>query len=179
MKCLNCGQEITLENSKYCNNCGTKLPSRKKQCPTCAKLNDGEALFCKYCGTSLDDAEIIYIEEAQVVEAKPVEAEEDYSKPPKKIRLFALLGFLLAFSPIMFSQTKVASFIISLIILIKLAKLKKEHPEMNSKKQKVFAILGMIFSVVFLIIMVLFYIFLLFTPNLVQDLLQEIPEYFV
>ena len=38
MKCLNCGNDIVLEESKYCNACGAKLPIKKVQCSKIANM---------------------------------------------------------------------------------------------------------------------------------------------
>ena len=177
MKCLNCGNEILDSDSKFCNMCGAKLPSKKLQCSACGKIVEGDAEFCKYCGASLDGAsEILVISEEkkeEVIEVKD-------NKPPKKLRLIALLGFLLSFSPYLFLPTHIASIIFSIITLNKVAKLKKENPDISYKKQKVFGILGIIISTVLLLGIIAIYILIFFFDNIfLSDLFNTMPKFFI
>src|SRR5579875_269102 len=50
--CPACGHDNPL-GSKFCNECGTKLPSR---CPNCGTENPIGSKFCNECGTRLDGA---------------------------------------------------------------------------------------------------------------------------
>ena len=176
MKCLNCGNDIVLEESKYCNACGAKLPIKKVQCSKCGKMSDITSNFCNNCGEPLEGGEIFLIEEQ---EPEVLEEKEIFETPPKIIKLFALLGFLLSFSPILLLPTKIASIILSIISLSKLRKAKKEHPEMRTKKQKVFSILGIIISSLIIIGYFAFYLFIIFNIGFLDGVFTEIPKYFL
>lgn len=91
MKCDNCGFD-NQEGSKFCKNCGTKLPEPKKVklCKNCgAELGDG-VKFCKNCGTKVEEAtqpiekETVEKKVEPVVETKKVEKEEIKTSTEKK-----------------------------------------------------------------------------------------------
>src|SRR5512135_2826076 len=42
------------DGSRFCNECGAKLPTMTStRCPTCGTLNPPNSLFCEKCGTRL------------------------------------------------------------------------------------------------------------------------------
>lgn len=91
MKCDNCGFD-NQEGSKFCKNCGTKLPEPKKVklCKNCgAELGDG-VKFCKNCGTKVEEAtqpiekETVEKKVEPAVETKKVEKEEIKTSTEKK-----------------------------------------------------------------------------------------------
>ncbi len=59
MKCPYCGSE-TMENSKFCNNCGKELITKLKEsqmktiCPYCGNDTKEDSKFCQSCGHKLD-----------------------------------------------------------------------------------------------------------------------------
>lgn len=66
--CPNCDHS-NAPGSKFCNNCGTKLPpSTKILCPNCGKPNSRDLFYCDHCGTRL------------VQEKRPTEAKTDPSE---------------------------------------------------------------------------------------------------
>ncbi|TLG71226.1 SPFH domain-containing protein [Culicoidibacter larvae] len=46
--CNNCGETV---NGKFCSNCGTEAPTKKKFCPECGTEATGK--FCSNCGTEI------------------------------------------------------------------------------------------------------------------------------
>src|SRR5512147_1725007 len=51
--CPSCGT-ANRDGSRFCNECGTKLPTvTSSLCPTCGTLNPPHSLFCEKCGTRL------------------------------------------------------------------------------------------------------------------------------
>ena len=77
--CKECGFE-NLHSSKFCNNCGTKLPlSTHIFCPNCETPNTRDRIFCDTCGTRL-------VPETIQPEAEPPEE----SAPPIKNEPFSL-----------------------------------------------------------------------------------------
>lgn len=50
--CTHCGEKYTY-GSMFCSKCGNRLTPPTKKCPLCSKINDGENIFCNYCGTKL------------------------------------------------------------------------------------------------------------------------------
>jgi Double zinc ribbon len=76
--CKVCGYENP-HSSKFCNNCGTKLPlSTHIICPNCATPNTRDRVFCDTCGTRLV---------AAIPQPKAEEPEED---PPPANKPFSL-----------------------------------------------------------------------------------------
>ena len=77
--CPNC-HAINTPGSKFCNNCGTRLPpSTSLICPNCETANARNRLYCDNCGTRL-------IQDAQTIPQTP-EAEE---QPTDKDSFFSL-----------------------------------------------------------------------------------------
>src|SRR5262245_58441926 len=51
--CPSCGT-ANRDGSRFCNECGTKLPTMTSSlCPTCGRPNPPHSLFCENCGTRL------------------------------------------------------------------------------------------------------------------------------
>src|SRR5512141_1473950 len=51
--CPSCGT-ANRDGSRFCNECGTKLPTMTSSlCPTCGTPNPPHSLFCEKCGTRL------------------------------------------------------------------------------------------------------------------------------
>src|SRR5512135_897014 len=51
--CPGCGT-ANRDGSRFCNECGTKLPTTTSSlCPTCGIANPPHSLFCEKCGTRL------------------------------------------------------------------------------------------------------------------------------
>ena len=50
--CPSCGSEV-LSTSKFCNECGEKLPVNKF-CPECGNKVDASSKFCPECGHKLN-----------------------------------------------------------------------------------------------------------------------------
>ncbi len=51
--CPSCGT-ANRDGSRFCNECGTKLPTLTSSlCPTCGTPNPPHSLFCEKCGTRL------------------------------------------------------------------------------------------------------------------------------
>lgn len=68
--CSNCGFNNT-PGSKFCNNCGNKLPlSTHIICPNCQTSNSIDRIFCDNCGTRL-------------IEDDPLPEEPQQEEPPK------------------------------------------------------------------------------------------------
>ena len=76
--CKTCGYENP-HSSKFCNNCGTKLPlSTHIICPNCETPNTRDRVFCDSCGTRLL---------AETTQLKPEEPEESQEPPSKPFSL--------------------------------------------------------------------------------------------
>lgn len=58
MNCPKCGKEI-MDDAVFCKYCGSSISPRKQVCPKCGKENDEDALFCEGCGSSLVQEEKI------------------------------------------------------------------------------------------------------------------------
>ena len=177
MKCLNCGNEIVSEESKYCNMCGAKLPNKKVQCKSCGKLLESSAKFCKYCGASLENAEAIYFNEpAEMVNESK---KDDENKLPNKLKILSVLSLGLIFCPVMSFFARIAAIVISIIALAKLKKVKKQNPDIKIKPFRLFPILGIILGVVLTFAVVGIYLFMFFGGSTLEQIFSTLPEYFL
>ena len=76
--CKQCGYENPY-SSKFCNNCGTKLPlSTHIICPSCETPNTRDRIFCDTCGTRL------------VTDRSPLKPEEPQESQPPVNKPFSL-----------------------------------------------------------------------------------------
>ncbi len=53
--CRKCGEKL-VENSKFCNFCGTAIAKKRdKKCPECCCYIPGDSEFCQYCGVKFEN----------------------------------------------------------------------------------------------------------------------------
>ncbi len=83
ISCKECGYENP-HSSKFCNNCGTKLPlSTHIICPNCATPNTRDRVFCDTCGTRLI-AEVTPSKSEEPPAEEPPAPNEPFSLPVRR-----------------------------------------------------------------------------------------------
>ena len=83
IKCKECGYENP-RSSKFCNNCGTKLPlATHIFCPNCNTPNTRDRIFCDTCGTRLVP-ETIQPDVEPPQESAPPVVNEPFSLPARR-----------------------------------------------------------------------------------------------
>ena len=85
MKCINCGNEVNIEDT-FCDKCGNEIDkSDVVYCDKCGKPNGRDDAFCGYCGKDLSEV-IKYVENLEIEKRKEELAKKEEAEKDKKMK---------------------------------------------------------------------------------------------